>query len=169
MSEDAVRRDCALVEMIDFPTPEKTHGRSCRIAASFLFWTRRPRANSAGAKHRARTLYRKNEHASRRHHVQRPQCPPGIVGRRRQQFGRTGGVAVCGEPWPRAARPTGNRRLEMGRNKRGGHDGRPDEKHRLSTSDCPQYLPSPMQPLEGPAWPPAPLFSSSWGSSLSSK
>jgi len=68
---------------------------------------------------RARTLYRTNENASRRHHVQRPQCPPGIVGRRRQQFGRTGGVAVCGEPWPRAAGPTGNRRLQMARDKKG--------------------------------------------------
>jgi hypothetical protein len=52
---------------------------------------------------------------------------------RKQLLGRTGGVAACGNPWPRAARPKGNRRLQMARNKRGGHKGRPDEKYRLST------------------------------------
>jgi hypothetical protein len=37
MSEGVVRRDRALIEMIDFPMPEKTHKGSCRAAASFVF------------------------------------------------------------------------------------------------------------------------------------
>jgi hypothetical protein len=37
MSEGVVRRDHALIEMIDFPLPRKTHKGSCRAAASFLF------------------------------------------------------------------------------------------------------------------------------------
>jgi hypothetical protein len=50
MSEGAVRRDCALIEMIDFPMPEKTHKGSCREAASFWVWACNSRSNSAGGK-----------------------------------------------------------------------------------------------------------------------
>ena len=50
MSEGVVCEDRALIEMIDFPMPEKTHKGSCRAAASLVFCARSPRSNSAGGK-----------------------------------------------------------------------------------------------------------------------
>jgi len=36
MSEGVVRREHALIKMINFPMPEKTHKGSCRAAAAFF-------------------------------------------------------------------------------------------------------------------------------------
>ena len=50
MSEGVFLRDRALIEMIDFPMPEKTHKGNCRAAASFLVWAYQSRSNYAGGK-----------------------------------------------------------------------------------------------------------------------